>query len=119
MQAKRELDEPGSAGETVLPLGQAGGPPGFLGRPVGRLMAAVLSDAIDILADPRVRRGSRVHRETADWLWSDERLWPFSFLTLCDALDVDPEAVRDTVRRAATDELGRPRGKEEPEEMTA
>jgi hypothetical protein len=62
-----------------------------------RLMLAVLEDALFILLAaarlPSQCRRAR-YRETVDWVLSDDRAWPFSFLRVCEALDVDPDRLR-------------------------
>jgi hypothetical protein len=57
-----------------------------------RLMFAVLQDALTIILSRgqhlrRVRR--RLLRETIAWVRSDDLAWPFSFLNVCEALDLD------------------------------
>jgi hypothetical protein len=62
-----------------------------------RLMLAVLEDALFILLAaarlPSQCRRAR-YRETLDWILSDDRTWPFSFLRVCEALDIDPDRLR-------------------------
>ena len=67
------------------------------GAPERRLMLAVLSDALAILT----RRGEfatgcnrRLEWETRDWFMSDDISWPFSFLNVCDVLDMNAVSVR-------------------------
>lgn len=61
------------------------------------LAAAVLKLAF---ADLQKHRGAReVRRKRAfrnayTWVASDERRWPYSFLNVCDMLDLSPETVR-------------------------
>jgi hypothetical protein len=66
--------------------------------PERRLMAAVLADAVDIL-----RRGQEYHvdREAADiyrdavaWIMAERNAWPFCFVALCEALELDADKVR-------------------------
>jgi hypothetical protein len=66
-------------------------------RGESRLMFAVLEDAIRLArCPPRARPGSRHReiREALEWIFSDDRLWPFSFLNVCDALSVDAARLR-------------------------
>jgi len=69
--------------------------------PERRLRAAVLEEALHCLHLRAVRAGtsgprwrSSVRDEAVRWFASDDRRWPFSFLNLCDALDLDPAVVR-------------------------
>ena len=59
-----------------------------------RLIAAVLEDALHVL---RKRPQNRAWQETRAWLGSRDRSWPLSFENICDALDLDPDAVRRQV----------------------
>jgi hypothetical protein len=62
-----------------------------------RLMLAVLADAINILHDWRGSPGIRKRRmfaEAARWVMTRGRNVPFSFDNVCDALEIDSEALR-------------------------
>ncbi len=63
-----------------------------LAEPHRRLMAAVLRAAVDDC------RGSRSLGEVFDYVTSTDRVWPFSFENLCDALGVDAECLRRELR---------------------
>jgi hypothetical protein len=68
-----------------------------LWQPERRLMLAVLEDAIDVyLADFGAPRGIRRARfnDAARWFQSNDTEWPFSFVCICDALDIDPAVIR-------------------------
>lgn len=66
--------------------------------PEVRLAAAVLAQAI---ADVRWRRPDGRDRIRANaalrWLRSDDGHWPYSFLRICEMLQIEPEWVRDRV----------------------
>ncbi|MEB2285375.1 MAG: hypothetical protein B6D46_00900 [Polyangiaceae bacterium UTPRO1] len=65
------------------------------------LAAAVLHLAFEDLEkhrDAREVRRRRVFRDARTWVESDERRWPFSFLNVCDLLDLSPEALRAKLR---------------------
>src|SRR5262249_30111132 len=70
-----------------------------------RLMAAVLEGAIALLCRPpkaQVGYGGRqeaVMRDSARWFRADDRRSAFSFLRICEALDLDPFRVRRLVLR--------------------
>ncbi len=62
------------------------------------LMRAVVRDAVDCIARPP--HGSNSESEAAyEWIFEDDRSWPFSFLNLCDWLGIDPIAVRESLHR--------------------
>jgi hypothetical protein len=67
-----------------------------------RLMIAVLEDAVlefrRYAGEPGVR-ARRLFGETAAWFASDDTSTPFSFVTICEALDLDPSYLRSGLRR--------------------
>jgi hypothetical protein len=63
--------------------------------PEQRLMLAVLEDALGILvAGPRRTTNARTFWDTRNWVLDDDRGWPFSFVNVCEALDIDPARLR-------------------------
>ncbi len=76
-------------------------PEQLLGRPLRtpeqRLMAAVLEDAMRELARPAGSWcGARARRQAEVWAWfeAEDVAWPYSFVNVCEALDLDPVRVR-------------------------
>ncbi len=70
------------------------------------LAMAVLEDVVDIFR--RQASESAIARELK-WGESDDTNWPFSFVNLCDALNIDMEAARERLRvLAATDRRNQP-----------
>ena len=71
-------------------------------QPEGALMCAVLEDAVDcfqkqfVCASPRAKR---LGQEAEAWLFSDNSKWAFSFLSICAALDLDPQYIRRGLKR--------------------
>jgi len=66
-----------------------------------RLMAAILEDAIGVCFKrnpPKTSKGRTVLRESLRWIRSNDRRWTFSFLRICEMLDLDPTAIRRGVR---------------------
>lgn len=64
-------------------------------QPERRLMLAVLSDAI-VLFQTRGPR-TTLHRDLEDarrWVLSDDRLWPFSFVNVCETLGIAFQPLR-------------------------
>jgi hypothetical protein len=63
--------------------------------PEQRLMLAVLEDALGILvAGPRRTTSGRLFYDTRSWLLDDDPSWPFSYVNVCEALDIDPGGLR-------------------------
>jgi hypothetical protein len=61
------------------------------------LMRAVLDDALHCYQKqfgPHTRRERRLAREAAEWLFSEDDRWPFSFVNVCRALGLEPEYLR-------------------------
>jgi len=61
------------------------------------LMLAILRDAVECYqkyALARDPRGQELHREAAEWIFSTDREWPFSFENICDVLGVSCGYVR-------------------------
>ena len=70
--------------------------------PEGRLMLAVLEDAVYVYQrSSRLRdaRSRRLFRETEEWFASNEASSPFSFLTICEVFGFDPDYLRAGLRR--------------------
>jgi hypothetical protein len=66
-----------------------------------RLMAAILEDAVAVcrkLEAPKSSKARHVLRETLRWLRSNDRGWTFSFLRICETLDLEPSAIRRGIR---------------------
>ena len=66
-----------------------------------RLMLAVLVDAINVLqAWHRVgsARKRRAFAEAAQWVNTCGAHYPFSFDSICDALEIDPDVLRSRLR---------------------
>jgi hypothetical protein len=91
--------------QAVLPCQFA---PAHTQQPEKRLMLAVLKDALDVLRHREAVRDCvpRLRAQAESWVPSDDRAWPFSFLNICQALDLDVGRLR-TVVRQWKDALGR------------
>jgi len=93
---KQELDADGWGTwlAPLVPEQLLGGP---RRTPEQRLMGAVLEDALRELVRPGgTWDGARARRraEVRTWLASDDVAWPFSFVNVCEALDLDPGELR-------------------------
>jgi hypothetical protein len=58
-----------------------------------RLMLAVLDDGLETLFATAGRRPG-LWADTVSWVIDDDTQWPFSFVNLCEALDVDAARLR-------------------------
>jgi hypothetical protein len=66
-----------------------------------RLMLAVLVDAINVLQSWRAASCARKRRnfaEAAQWVNTPGTSYPFSFDSVCDALEIDSELLRSRLR---------------------
>ncbi len=69
--------------------------------PEKRLMLAVLEDAIASFQRNFINsrnRGEADDNDVEAWLNSDDMSWPFSFASICQALDMEPEYLRRGLR---------------------
>src|SRR5579862_2723909 len=101
------IEEPDGPGEllpeTLLPVQFVE----LLQRPVERkpelrLMVAVLEEALRTFcgcAGSPGRRNQRLFREAADWFAASDTSWPFAFQYICDALGLEPDWIRQLLRR--------------------
>ena len=96
------LDEIGAAGGggtgAVLPS-QLQVCPDWRHAAVGEvaLRQAILEDAIACFQkqfSTRSQNARRLGREAEHWLFGEERRWAFSFPSVCEALGIEPRAVR-------------------------
>ena len=66
-------------------------------EPEQELMLAVLCDAIECIfkyCDEPVPIRARLFHDAQDWLFDQDEKEPFSFLNVCDGLNLDPSYVR-------------------------
>ncbi|HWO43071.1 MAG TPA: hypothetical protein VNO43_14820 [Candidatus Eisenbacteria bacterium] len=66
-------------------------------EPEKSLMLAVLEDGIRTFQDNVLAKDAKkraLFEEARDWLWSDDSSWPFSFVSLCAFLGLDPGYIR-------------------------
>ena len=66
--------------------------------PERELAAAVLDAAAADLKNYRYarrRRRQRIYWQTYQWVSSEEREWPFSFVNICEFLGISPAALRE------------------------
>jgi hypothetical protein len=66
-------------------------------QPESELAAAVLNAAVEDFAKHRHahrRSRQRIYWQVYQWVASDCRQWPFSFVNICEILDLSPQALR-------------------------
>jgi hypothetical protein len=77
-------------------------------QPERRLMLAVLSDAIVLFQTRGSPPGRRDVESARRWILSDDRIWPFSFVNVCDTLGIAFEPLRRTLVRSRCEIASRP-----------
>ncbi|HYV56245.1 MAG TPA: hypothetical protein VE911_01815 [Candidatus Nitrosopolaris sp.] len=90
----------------MLAFSEQEGVCGSGGGPAGReraLMLAVLEDAVRCLAGELGPSGERptLAAEARAWFMTSDPRWPFSFVNICDALELDADRVRRQLFRDA------------------
>lgn len=90
--------QPGVSG-SILADSDTGEPPR---QPEKRLMFAVLQEAVrgldqDILGG--TSRTAKFRSEIEEWFAANDRRWPFSFVNICEALDLDASRLRRALSR--------------------
>ena len=86
----------------------------YTGRPVAVLMHAVLEDALACFQKRFVTEGhgaQRVAREAEAWFLSKDSHWPFAFVSVCAVLGLEPEAIRQRLKRWSHSHLNSPQRK--------
>lgn len=86
----------------------------FTGRPVAGLLRAVLEDALACFQKQYMMKGNRVQREAQEaeqWFLSEEARWPFSFVSVCTVLGLEPQAIRLQLKRWSHSHLTMPQNK--------
>lgn len=71
-----------------------------------RLMLAVLEDAIDCFqkhAHATDLRGKQLFAESWEWIMSPDRRWLFSFENICQIVDMNPDYIRQGLKRWRVD----------------
>jgi hypothetical protein len=71
-------------------------------RPIKRLMLAILEDALICLrnyANTKNRKHQLMYREAERWLCRDGGNAPFSFVTVCETLGIEPNYLRSGLRQ--------------------
>ena len=61
-------------------------------QPEKRLMLTVLRGAVECFQD--YAEDDRLFKETEEWIFEDDHDWPFSFINICEAVDMNPKYLR-------------------------
>lgn len=83
---------------------------GSRSSPERELAAAVLAAAVTDLQRYRYacrRRWQRQYWRAYEWVASQDRQWPFSFVNICETLRLSPAALREQLLNPAADEWAR------------
>ena len=62
--------------------------------PEKRLMFAILLDAIECFQKYLGHEDNRLLKETEEWIFEDDHGWAFSFINVCEAVEIDPQYLR-------------------------
>lgn len=104
-----QTSEGGNEPEILVPDDEGAGPRSdSLQIPEKRLMLAVLEDAVAILSRPGASRSAAQRLATEEvrrWCASEDRVWPFSFVNICEALGFEPASLRDALLTLRHDPL--------------
>jgi len=103
VSADRDLRHGQLSDADILPE-QFFGPRASLGTicPEAALMRAVFENALTYFQRQFMTEGRRVQREAQEaeeWFLSDDSHWLFSFVSICTVLGLEPEAVRQGLKR--------------------
>ena len=66
-------------------------------QPEKRLMFAILLDAVECFQKYSLLPGQyadRLFKDTEHWIFEDDHKWPFSFMNICEAVEMDPNYLR-------------------------
>src|SRR3954466_16345377 len=79
-------------------------------QPEKRLMLAVLEDGVGTFqkyAGVTGRRARRLFAEAEEWFASDDTAWPFTFVSICQSLGLEPEYLRRGLRKWESEQSAR------------
>ena len=62
--------------------------------PEKRLLFAILLDAVECFQKYAGHEDNRLFKETEEWIFEDDHGWAFSFINICDALEINPLYLR-------------------------
>ena len=67
-----------------------------------RLVLSVLEDAVECFMkciDSATNKGQRLFRDADEWITTVDKRWVFSFDNVCEMLDINPEYMREGLRK--------------------
>ena len=74
-------------------------------QPEKRLMFAILLDAVECFQE--YAEQDRLFKDAEQWIFEDDHEWPYSFINICEAVDMNPKYLRKGLlhcRQSATPE---------------
>ena len=63
-------------------------------QPEKQLMLAVLLDAVECYQQYVGDETNRLFKDTEEWIFADDHEWLFSFINICEAVDIAPQYLR-------------------------
>ena len=94
----------------VLPEQFYSGIPAHTHQPEAALMRAVLEEAFTCFQYQfyiRRTKALQLARDAEAWFFSDETSWPFTFVNICEVLQLDPHYIRRGLQRWKTNSVGK------------
>ena len=61
-------------------------------QPEKRLMFAILLDAVECFQE--YAEQDRLFKDAEEWIFEDDHKWSFSFINICEGVDMDPKYLR-------------------------
>ena len=61
-------------------------------QPEKRLMFAILLDAVECFQE--YAEQDRLFKDAEEWIFEDDHEWSFSFINICEGVDMDPKYLR-------------------------
>ena len=61
-------------------------------QPEKRLMFAILLDAVECFQE--YAEQDRLFKDAEQWIFEDDHEWPYSFINICEAVDMNPKYLR-------------------------
>ena len=74
-------------------------------QPEKKLMFAILLDAVECFQE--YGEQDPFFKDAAEWIFEDDHEWPYSFINICEAVDMNPKYLRKGLlhcRQSATPE---------------
>jgi hypothetical protein len=63
-------------------------------QPEKQLMLAILLDAVECYQQYAGDETNRLFKDTEEWIFAEDQEWLFSFINICEAVDIAPQYLR-------------------------